>query len=431
MKSVRNGTVVSLIEVDTADTPSKLVICLDSEMDFSDSYNRSMEVEHITPQNTDYTKLLGSGLGQERNFREKKYRIDQIMPRSLYGLHYVFRKAQEKPEEFDGVLWMFDTADAEELIRRLREMDEERSEHVKSLLDSYHFQGNQLGLPVDSIVSGDYDRYIGALQYCLYAKDEAFYAGQPILEDESGQKYVPALSTLVLVALLNRFDVLDAVKEDIIIPESYIVFLKERYERSYTNEPESRSTLFFVEGKPVIQKADIEIAEVWERILDFCNEVCNMGVTNDERIALEITEGFSAERLISGFRLSYIHLDSLTIAIRENATYLCDDLFFRKVASGMNLRNINLVSIVEHYIDTEVVTEFILELSKTNYIYLPLLAKDDEQAHELIRNLMDGEKKRTYYTMIINRLQMMREQFLRDLYGDEYVDKLLGHGGRP
>lgn len=428
LKSVRSGTVVSLTEVGTADASGHLVICLDSEAEFSDRDNRSMDIEHIIPADIDYMKLYNSGLGQERVFRGKRYKIDQITPRVLYGLHYVFRKAQEKPDEFSGVLWMFDTQDAEELIGKLREMDAERTEHIRSLLDSYNFRDNQLGLPVDSIASGDYDRYIGAFQYCLYAKDEAFYAGQPVFEDETGQKYVPALSTLVLVALLDRFDLLDAIKDEMIIPESYISFMKERYERSYTNDSDSRSTLFFDDGKPILQEMDTSIPEIWERILVYCKGLCCMEVSNEERVSLDVKDGFTAERLMIGFKLSFIHLDSLALAVRARATYLCDDLFFRKIASCMNIRNINTVSIVEHYTDTDTVTDFILELSKTNYIYLPLLSKDDEQAGQLIRNVMDGEKKRLYYTVIINRLQEIREQFLRDLYGDEYVDRLLEGG---
>lgn len=166
--------------------------------------------------------------------------------------------------------------------------------------------------------------------------------------------------------------------------------MTERYEHAYTTDPESRSTLLFVEGKPVLQDMDIKIPEYWERILDYCRGCKTHHVDNDERINLQITDGCSSEKLITGFRLSSIHLDSLILAKREGATYLCDDLFFRKIASNIGIRNINTVSIVAHYEDDDAVTSFILELSKTNYIYLPLVAKNDQQAKELINNLLDG-----------------------------------------
>ncbi len=72
------------------------------------------------------------------------------------------------------------------------------------------------------------------------------------------------------------------------------------------------------------------------------------------------------------------------------------------------------------------VTSYMLELSKTNYIYIPLLTKDDRQAQEMYRNLMTGEKKRKYYTEVINMRRTIQEHIFREIYGDEYTNKLLG-----
>jgi len=425
LQRVGNGTVVCLVETDADGNPDRLTICLDNEPDFLQQDNRSMDVEHLTPISTDYIKVCGCGLNQIRYFRGKKYQVIQIMTRIKYGLSYVYGKVQEKPDMFKGVVWTISTEDVEDLIRQMREMDEERQKRLKSLIESYNFIGNSIGLPIDCLSMGDSDRYIDAFNYILYAKDEAFYAGQPVFGDETGQKYVLTLSTLVLLAVLDRFDLLDAIRESIMIPESYIAFLTERYEHTYTDDSESRATLFFVEGKPVLQKIDMTIQECWEKILCYCRGCRTFCVSNDERINLEITRGFSGESLITGFGLSSIHLDSLIIAKRAGATYLCDDIFFRKIASNMGVRNINTVSIVEHYEDDDTVMDFILELSKTNYIYVPLWAKNDEQAKELVNNLMDGEKKRLFYTEYIYQLQIIQEKYLRGLYGDEYVDELI------
>lgn len=54
-----------------------------------------MGVEHLTSSNPDYIKLRGSGLGQVLRFRDNKYKIVQIMPRSQYGLAFIFRKIRK------------------------------------------------------------------------------------------------------------------------------------------------------------------------------------------------------------------------------------------------------------------------------------------------------------------------------------------------
>ena len=107
------------------------------------------------------------------------------------------------------------------MIKQIKELTD-NTEHVKSLLASYNFEQNETGLPIDAVGFGDYSRYIAAFKYLLYQKNEAFYAGQPIYEDETGQKYVPGLATFVLLATIGRMDVLDAFQKDIVIPESYI-----------------------------------------------------------------------------------------------------------------------------------------------------------------------------------------------------------------
>lgn len=91
----------------------------------------------------------------------------------------------------------------------------------------------------------------------------------------------------------------------------------------------------------------------------------------------------SGEELLAGFKLDVIQLDALILAKRENATYLCDDLFFRKVAEGLRIRNLNFVSLLQHYNDINYIVPILMEMSKTNYIYLPLWARDSGEQNVL------------------------------------------------
>lgn len=96
-----------------------------------------------------------------------------------------------------------------------------------------------------------------------------------------------------------------------------------------------------------------------------------------------------------------IQLDAFVLAKKEQATLLCDDLFFRKIATYGKIRNINFVSLLQHYVDDDFVVPIVMELSKTNYLYIPLMARTDEEAIELKKNILDGEMKKKFYSDIL------------------------------
>ncbi len=422
VRSVRGGVVVTL-EEDGAGEESRFEICLDQETDFSDDANRSMGIEHIISTDPDYIKLRGSGLGQVLRLRDKKYKIVKIMPRSQYGLHFIFKKIQEKPEMFKGVVWMISTENIDDMIKQIKELTD-NSECIESLLASYNFENNEAGLPIDVVAFGDYSRYIPALKFLLYQKDEAFYAGQPIYENEDGQKYVPGLATLMLLSVMGHMDVLDAFMDQLIIPESYIAFFQEEYSKAADMDQVSSSTLYFIDDKPVMADTDKGIPKIWEDILNFCKSCQAKTITDQERIAFKIADGLSGERFITGLELNAIHLDALLLSKRERATFLCDDLFFRKVATCMGVRNLNIVSLVQHYPNPDYMVTIIKELSKTNYIYIPLRARNDDEFIELLENVLNGKKKKVVYSQIIQKFIETKDRVLREYYGDEFVDKM-------
>lgn len=339
--TVTGNVVVMLEENNSEGNPDHLEVCLDSEADFVDETNRSMDVEHLSASNPDYIKLRGSGLQQVLKLRGKYYKIVQIMPRQQYGLSYIFRKIQEKPEMFEGVVWMISTENIDEMIKQMKELTD-NSENIKSLLSSYHFEQNEIGLPIDAVAFGDYSRYINVFKYLLYQRDEVLYAGQPIYENEKGQKYVPGLATLMLLSILGRIDVFEAFKHDIIIPESYISFFREEYSIAAESSQVSSSTMYFIKEQPVIMESDKTIPQIWETILKFCTECEIREISDRERIDFKIVDGLTGERLITELGVSPIHLDALLLSQREKATLLCDDLFWRRVATWIGVRNLNL-----------------------------------------------------------------------------------------
>ena len=401
IRTVRGGVVVFIEEFD-ADDKTHFEICLDQEVDFSDNTNRSMGIEHIIASDPDYVKLLGTGIGQVLEFRHKKIRIVEIMPRNQFGLRFILKKMQERPGMFRGAVWMISTDNINDMIEQIKQVSD-NSEQIKSLLAAYNFENNEIGLPIDTVAFGDYRQYISTLKYLLYYKDEAFYAGQPIYENEEGNKYVPGLATLMLLSIMGHMDILYDLKNEIIIPESYEIFFKDEYSKAVGLGRRSAATISVVDDKPIIMEVDKDIPLYWERILEFCKCCQIKKITDQERIDFQIVDGMSGERLILGLGINSIHLDALILSKRDNATFLCDDLFFRKIATLINIRNVNIVSLVLHNANLDKMVPIIKEFSMTNYIYVPLRARNADEFLEILQNLMNGEKKKALYGDIIRK----------------------------
>ena len=102
--------------------------------------------------------------------------------------------------------------------------------------------------------------------------------------------------------------------------------------------------------------------------------------------------------------------------------FVSDDLFFRKVASAMSVRNINSTSLAMHFRNEDMVYDFIMELSKTNYIYIPLIAKDDKSAQELYKNIMTGARKKSAYSEMLRYLEELRRRIVKQLLKQRGTD---------
>lgn len=419
IKNVRGNTVVILRKMELAggEPPIIIRICLDSESEFSDANNRSLDIEHVTRTDNIYNKLCGNSVNQIVNIRGSRYEIIEIHSRIKWAIGFVFQKIREHPEKFEGAIWVLYSNKPEELFEQIRKITD-RTEQTEALLRKYHFEEGETGLPVDALIFGDYDRYVRALIYLLYGEDQAFYAGNPIYESEEGQRYVPALSTLVLLASLNLLNVLSAIKNDIVLPNSYLTFFTERYTQAKKIGNISLGRLVNIDNKFVIIENDTTEMDVWERIIDFCENCAVYNVSDDERIGFMIGDDMSGEQFFSAAQISSIHLDAFVLAAEEKMTFLCDDFFFRKLASFVNIRSINFVSILEHYVDADFVVPIILELSKTNYLYIPFMARTDEEAREIKKNVLTGRRKRMYYSAELKVYKMAYEKVMMEMLGE-------------
>ena len=170
------------------------------------------------------------------------------------------------------------------------------------------------------------------------------------------------------------------------------------------------------DGKFTIMERDKRIPEIWERIISKCESYMITTVTDDERISFEVIENYTWERLFGKINIDKMQLDGLIVANREKGVYICDDLFFRKIATAKRIKNINFATLLYINDDIDRVMPIILELSKTNYLYTPIRSRNAEELEQLFDNLLDGEMKNSYYLDVFNDYlnawnQAMRETF--------------------
>ena len=424
IKSVAPNTVVTLKEnlITGIENAKTIEICLDSESEFGDGDNCSLDIRHVNRKMPLSIKLIGSGLNQILKIDGVSYKIIQIKNRMNEAAAFVFNKINEYPEKFEGVVHMISSEDPEDMINQIKELTD-RSEYMNNLLDLYHFKENNIGLPIDSFVNGNYDEYIDALNFLLYGKDQAMYTGYPIYKKEGASCYVPSLSTLVLLSSMNLLNILDKIKSLLIIPDSYNLFFQERYSSTKRRENVSEGKLVTIGGKITIIPYDVTYVEIWERIIDFCAECRQYNINDDDRIGYTIGGDLNGEELVSSIGLHRIHLDALILCEKEKATFLCDDLFFRKIADKAKISNVNVAAILlQYYVDKEFIAQIVMEFSKTNYLYIPLIARTDEEASELIKNLLNGKLKQRYNEEFLKLYREAFQKTLQELFGVVFED---------
>ena len=396
-KTITSNMIVSLLS-----EGEQWIVALDSEEGFGEKTNHSLGVEHIGRTDPIYVKLIGKRVGQVLTLRGKKYKIVSFEPREYFMSKYVNSKLSEHRDELKGAIEFITTGNTTEMIEQMVKTSDNR-EHINALLDAYNFGINDLGIPVDSFIDGEYERYIDAQNYLLYTKDLAYYSGEPQFELHSNETYVPTLSTLVLLASKGWLNTLDWLNNRIVIPESYMNFFKEQYSLAVRTQDVSAGKFVPLDnGKFTIIKPDKRLPEIWEAIINKCNTFSVVTVTDDERIKYKIIGDYSYERLFSKIKINVIQLDALILAERIGGVYYCDDLFFRKIANAKRIKNINFATVLYAQQNLNVVMPIIMELSQTNYIYTPFRFRNIQEHDCLIKNLLEGEKKKICYSQLIN-----------------------------
>lgn len=413
-KTISSNMIVTLESDD-----EQWVVALDSEDGFGEKSNHSLGAEHIGRTDPLYVKLIGLGRQQVVHLRDKNYKIISFEPREMAMGRFIFQKVAEHSNEFNGTVQVVSTENTDEMIKSLLALTDHK-EQTKGLVDAYNFETNPLGIPIDFFIHGDYGRYIDAQRYLLYSKDLAYYSGEPHVAHMIDAKYVPTLSTLVLLATHNWLDTLDWLEDRIVIPASYMSFIRNQYSKAVENQAVSPGTFVPLgNGKFTIMEPDKQIPTIWEAIINKCENYPTELITDDERIAYEIFNGVTYERLFADTKMDKIQLDALILAEKLDGVYYCDDLFFRRIATHKGIKNINFGTVLYTYNDLDKVMPIVLELSKTNYVYTPFLFRNNQEVQILTKNLLEGEKKKQAYSQFFNDIIRISNQIIEQYFEND------------
>lgn len=416
-------TISSNMIVTLESNGERWIVALDSEDGFGEKDNHSLGVEHIGRTDPIYVKLIGKGKRQVLNIRGKKYKVVSFEPREFFIGRFIYQKAVDHQNEFSGAVKIVSTENTDEMIKQVLALSDHR-EQTKALIDAYNFGTNSLGIPVDFFIHGDYERYIEAQRYLLYAKDLAYYAGEPSLDSFIDAKYVPAISTLILLASKGWLDTLNWLGDRVVIPESYLSFFREQYAQIVETQAVSPGSLVPLDdGKFTIVEPDKKIPDIFEAVINKCETFSSEAITDDERIAYEVFDGITYERLFAGMKMDKVQLDALILTEKLNCVYYCDDLFFRKIAAYKGIKNVNFATLLYAQDNLDVVMPIIMELSKTNYVFTPIRCRNNEEGQELIDNLLEGEKKKYYYSQSFSAYIYVRDQIMKQYFDVEQSDE--------
>lgn len=383
-------------------------VCLDDEIQLQNLIigNHSLEVIHCGTNEPLFLRLLNRKIDEEVVIERKSYYVKKIMAREVFAYQYILNCCIQNPENNSimPITIRIKDEDPENILNQMDEaikkIDGNRENTEEFLLKQYNFNVDDLGLPLETLTYGNYEKYFDVIRFLLYKKDQAFYAGNLEQTPLDSQSYILSLSTLAILACLGKISILDEFLENITIPKSLVEFVRDNAKKSICMEAISPGTMITLEsGEKAMLPFDKSVVQMWNDMYEFCLSVNQVDVSDEERMKFEAFDGISGETLCNLLKLDYCQLDSLILVQKnEDAVFVCDDLFIRKFAFYKHIKNGNGTIFIHKMKDELEAANIIMELAKTNYIYVPVtIMTNISKMKDLWINLLDGKIKKKYY----------------------------------
>lgn len=386
-------------------------LCFDYEDDLDQDNNHSFGIEHIKVSDIRRKQILGKKIGEMTTIGDKQYEISDIQSRDSFVFQYIIDKLNNSPKT-PLLKIEINENEPQTFIKQIKEASDflnqgrKPSDFHKKLLNFYLSLENDITIPIDCIALNDYSKYYSVIKELLYTKDFAFFAGEPNLQIKKNE-YVLSLSTLILLYEFNCIDIINNNIECYCITDSlkdFIFHYKEKFDSKHSRE--TGSLIETPNNQMMFIPLDKTEGDMWNKIYEICNKIKIYNISNTERANFEIFPNYKAEKLFLSLNLHICQLDSLILAKRENKVFLSEDLFYRKIATFCKIENNNISYLVLSYnnIDADKAEQISLKISKSNYIFPPLVWNTKEGFKEITNNMLDGKIKKEQNFIILSRL---------------------------
>jgi len=328
-------------------------------------------------------QLLNKPVNGEVQIDNVKYTINSILNKHVYTFRYCINLYTTNCPDSKSLI-PIRASSAEEMIENMMPILKEGKKREDFLLEQYNFE-NGIGLPSSVLCNNDYTRYGDVIISLLNNKTQIYYAGDII--SIGSEPIVLSLSSIIMLKLYKRVDVIKKFKDKIYIPISLLEKVKSIILSIYSSEVNTKGRLgiddneklFFVE---LTDDAKNEGLEFWRDILDILQQV-NIE-NNIEKFDSDLTDAISD--LVDDFELDCMFLSNKLIG-----TYISDDLFLRKFANTLfsGIKTSNTISLLEQDIDDNFIEylDIIYQLSEKKYLYIV----NESSLYKLINKLINDD----------------------------------------
>lgn len=349
----------------------RITFCLeDMNDDLNLENSHACGAEHIYYTDSGYFQLLDKHVGDRVVLGEKEYIVSSIIDKYVYAFRYALDKLTNNPQKASFPFIAMKSSSVNEMIEQIKTMIPWNNR--MNGFEMYYHNDSPIGIPIEWICNGNYDEYIEVVRTLLFGENQTLYAGaSTFIPDMEKYSYVVTVSTLVVMSMFNALDLLDRIKDRIIIPESTVMFLKncvDNQKKMQVVSPGKMITLS--DGRFTIIPPDKTVKDTWKSILKICTRFKISKVSNDEIIGFDVVPGLSIEMLSSSLKLEKCQIDSYILAKRENAIYISDDMFYRTLADLLQIKNGNMTCLMsgENGCYMEKSPELVGTMKRSNYV---------------------------------------------------------------
>lgn len=341
------------------DSDEEILVCLNSTEEFQSGKN-SIGMLHVEKKSPLFIQLYRGEIGEKIEFSKKFFVIKKILSKNDWVMQYIMG-SEHKSEVIKGVIK--EGGDGTLISQSIDLLNEFKTDNN---LEGYNELSKGIGLPIEVIFNDGYSTYFDIIKTLLFGENMTLYAGDGyIMKLNENKKIVVTLSTFMVLSALKKLYLLRYIIDSIIIPSSLKNFLIKQAMLFSDNQVNSPGRIFLTDDNRLgLAERDSTESNYWQEILLLIESVETIEIKDEERLISDYYEIFNR------LGLSNIQIDCLITSELHNAIFISDDLFFRNIATSINIENNNHTFLYD-YVSKDILHNELFDLAKTNYTSYP------------------------------------------------------------